>query len=128
VIELNGELIAEYLDQREMYAGANIMIRRRGDRDKAEEPTTYLGLAVTAPVERGHERPVVTSGDGVAFRWPAPEWSREVVGQEPPLGFSIDEVGAALGGAGHEPLHSTDTAVAKSPVQGRAGERSSGER
>jgi hypothetical protein len=52
--------IAEYLDQRELYIGAHIMIRR--DRDKVEvpEPTTYLGLAMAAPVAAGHERPCIT--------------------------------------------------------------------
>jgi len=43
--------IAEYLDQRELYIGAHIMIRR--DRDEVEgersEPSTYLAMALSAP-------------------------------------------------------------------------------
>jgi hypothetical protein len=134
VIELNGELIAEYLDQRELY-GVATMLKRRADEESAEGPgpTTYLGLAVTAPVERGHERPVVTSGDGIGFRWPAPEWSADPCGVEPPLNFSVDEVPPNCGGAGgqivregiaNEPLqHSTDRevteAVSKERPRGR---------
>ena len=119
MVELNGlDEIAEWLDQRELY-GVATMLKRRADEESAEGPgpTTYLGMQVAAPVERGHERPVVTSGDGVAFRWPAPQWSADVVGQEPPLGVDISEVGAALGGAS-EPL--PDSEVTEAPVSGRA--------
>jgi hypothetical protein len=68
------------------------------------------------------ERPVVTSADGIAFNWPAPAWSIDPCGIEPPLNYSIDEL-PALGGAS-APLHnSTDTEVAGAPVQdGRAGD------
>ena len=39
-----------------------MVIRRQGERGEAQgpEPTTYLGLAMAAPVERGHERPCIT--------------------------------------------------------------------
>jgi hypothetical protein len=101
--------IAEYLDQRELYIGAHIMIRR--DRDKVEgpEPTTYLGLAMAAPVAAGHERPCITGASStlmLPLRLPANSpWSGDPVGDELPLGFSIDEL-PALGGAS-EPLHSS---------------------
>jgi hypothetical protein len=129
VIELNGlDEIAEYLEERELY-GVATMLKRRPDEESAEGPgpTTYLGMQVAAPVERGHERPVVTSGDGVAVKWPAPGWSTDVVGQEPPIGFSVDEVPPNCGGAGgtismaregiaNEPL--PDSEIAEAPVQG----------
>jgi hypothetical protein len=121
VIELNGELIAEYLDQRELYWSAH-MIKR--DRDKAEggpEPTTYLGLAVSAPVERGHVRPQVTGSQPIAPALPAsgPWAGGDPVGDELPLGFSIEEVGA-LGGAGgsHESMSGRVEIEAPAQVSG----------
>jgi hypothetical protein len=119
-VQLNGvDELSDWLDDREYYQGAHIMavIRRQGDQPEGPGPSTYLGLQVTAPADRYGERPVVTSGDGVAFRWPAPQWSADVVGQEPPLGVDISEVGAALGGAS-EPL--PDSEVTEAPVSGRA--------
>jgi hypothetical protein len=101
MVELNGlDEIAEWLDQRELY-GVATMLKRRADEESAEGPgpTTYLGMQVAAPVERGHERPVVTSADGIAFRWPGPAWSADPCGVEPPLNFSVDEVPPNCGGA-----------------------------
>jgi hypothetical protein len=97
------------------------VIRRRGEEPEGPEPTTYLGLQVSAPADMAGQRPTVTGAGGLPtmLPLPIPEWCRDPVGQEPPLGYSIAEVGAALGGAS-EPLHSTDTAVAKAPVQGSA--------
>jgi hypothetical protein len=102
-VELNGELIAEYLDQRELYIGAT-MIKRRQDEESGEAPNTYLGLAVAEPVGRFGVKPMVTGSGPVVL--PGPAWCHDPTGQEPPLNFSIDEVGAALGGAGgsHEPV------------------------
>jgi hypothetical protein len=103
-VELNGELIAEYLDQRELYIGAH-MIRRRQDEERGPEPTTYLGLAVAAPEVGGRfgVKPMVTGAQEVAPALPAGgPWAGDPVGDELPLGFSIDEL-PALGGAS-EPL------------------------
>ena len=96
--------IAEYLDQRELYIGAHIMIRR--DRDKVEgersEPSTYLAMALSAPVERGHERRCITGASKnlmLPLRLPTNSpWAGDPVGDELPLGFSIDEL-PALGGS-----------------------------
>jgi hypothetical protein len=103
MIELTSvDEISDYLDQRQLY-GMATMIKRDRDKVEGEPANTYLALAVAAPPDRYGERPVITSADGIAFRWPAPAWSADVVGTERPLGY-IDEVGA-LGGAGgsHEP-------------------------
>jgi hypothetical protein len=127
-VELNGEFIAEYLEERELYAGAHIMIRRQGDRDKAEEPTTYLGLAVAAPEVGGRfgVKPQVTGAGPVPPALPAGgPWSGDPVGDEEPLNFSIEEVGA-LGGAGgqHEPTSGRIEIAAPAQVGGEtSGER-----
>ena len=119
--------IAEYLDQRELYIGAHIMIRR--DRDKVEgpEPTTYLGLAMAAPVAAGHERPCITGASStlmLPLRLPTNSpWAGDPVPMEEPLGFSIDEL-PALGGAS-EPLRSS--VEVSTPVQGSAEDRTDGE-
>ena len=109
-VELNGQLIAEYLEERELYAGAHIMIRRQGERSEPEgpEPTTYLGLAVAAPEVGGRFgiKPQVTGVGPVPPALPASgPWAGDPVGNEEPLNFSIDEL-PALGGAS-EPLHSS---------------------
>jgi hypothetical protein len=123
MIELNGELIAEYLDQRELYGVAHIMIRRQGDQgnDEAGEPRTYLGTALIGRAEDNRGQVYVTGSTAVPEgpRLPASSpWASDPVGDEPPLGFSIDEVGAALGGAGSEPLHSSVEIAAPAQVSG----------
>ena len=96
------------------------MIRR--DRDKVEgpEPTTYLGLAMAAPVAAGHERPCITGASKtlmLPLRHPANSlWAGDPVPIEPPLGFSIDEL-PALGGAS-EPLHSSFEIAAPAQFSG----------
>jgi hypothetical protein len=117
--------IAEYLDQRELYIGAHIMIRR--DRDKVEgegsEPSTYLAMALSAPVERGHERPCITGASStlmLPLRLPTNSpWAGDPVPMEEPLGFSIEEVGA-LGGAGgsHESMSGRDEIADPAQVGG----------
>jgi hypothetical protein len=107
-VELNADLIAEYLDQRELYAMAQ-MIKRDRDEEAGEPASMYLAMALSAPVERGHERPRVTGASGLdgapaAYMLPlsmpvGSPWAGDPVPDEPPLGFSIEEVGA-LGGAG----------------------------
>jgi hypothetical protein len=101
MIETNIDEIGEYLQERELY-GVATMLKHRADETEGErsEPTTYLGMQVAAPVDRGAERPVVTGSTAVPVALPAGgPWAGDVVGIEPPLGFSIEEVGA-LGGAG----------------------------
>jgi hypothetical protein len=110
MIELNAELIAEYLWQRELYMEAHIMIRRQGDRgnDEAGETRTYLGAALIGRAEDNRGQVFVTGSTAVPEvpRLPASSpWSGgDPCGTEPPLGFSIDEVGAALGGAGRSAI------------------------
>src|SRR6516162_8121907 len=94
-VELNADLIVDYLWQRELYLGAH-MIKRDKDAESGMEPSTYLGMQVTAPADRG-QRPQVPGAAMVVL--PAPAWCHDPCGDEPPLGYSIDEVGAALGGA-----------------------------
>jgi hypothetical protein len=116
-VELNGELIAEYLDQRELYIGAH-MIKPRQDEERGPEPTTYLGLAVAAPEVGGRlgVKPVVVGATEVPPALPAsgPWAAGDPVGDELPLGFSIDEL-PALGGAS-EPLHSSVEIAAPASV------------
>ena len=99
-VELSGELIAEYLDQRELYRIAT-MIKRRQDEESGPEPSTYLAMAVAAPVGRFGVKPIVTGASvvGDMLPLPIPAWCHDPTGIEPPLGFSIEVVGA-LGGAG----------------------------
>ena len=115
--------IAEWLEERELYIGAH-MIKRRQDEDSgAEGASTYLAMALSAPVERGHERPCITGASStlmLPLRLPANSpWASDPVGDEPPLGFSIDEVGA-LGGAGgqHEPTSGRVEIAAPAQVSG----------
>ena len=127
-VELNGQLIAEYLEERELYAGAHIMIRRQGERSEPEgpEPTTYLGLAVAAPEVGGRFgiKPQVTGAGPVPPALPASgPWAGDPVGNEEPLNFSIDEL-PALGGAS-EPIG--NGVEVSAPVQGGAKDRGDGE-
>jgi hypothetical protein len=137
VIETNIDEIGEYLDQRELYWSAH-MIRRQGERGEPEgpEPTTYLGLAVAAPEVGGRfgVKPVVVGATEVPVALPASgPWASDPCGIEPPLGFSIEEVGA-LGGAGggstltehiDEPIRAgVETSV---EVSRRSEERANGE-
>ena len=112
--------IAEYLDQRELYIGAHIMIRRDRDKVEGSEPSTYLAMALSAPVERGHERPCITGASStlmLPLRLPTNSpWAGDPVPMEEPLGFSIDEL-PALGGAS-EPLHSSVEIAAPAQVSG----------
>ena len=81
--------------------------RRQYEEAQGPEPTTYLGMQVSAPVDHAGQRPQVT-GATERVVLPGPAWCHDPTGQEPPLNFSIEEVGAALGGAGgmHEPVGS----------------------
>jgi hypothetical protein len=102
------------------------MIRRRQDEEaQGPEPTTYLGMQVAAPVDRGGQRPqVIGAAEMVVL--PGPAWCHDPTGIEPPLNFSIEEVGAALGGAGgmHEPVGSGVEIAAPAQVSGEtSGER-----
>jgi hypothetical protein len=103
------------------------MIRRQGDRDKAEEPTTYLGLQVAAPEVGGRfgARPMVTGATEVPVALPASgPWAGDPCGDEPPLGFSIDEL-PALGGTS-EPLRCVEVSEAVQ-VSGDSAERTNAE-
>ena len=100
-VELNGELIGEYLDQRELYGIATMIRRRQDEEAQGSEPTTYLGMQVSAPVDRAGQRPQVT-GAAEMVVLPGPAWSHDPTGIEPPLGIDISEL-PALGGAS-EPL------------------------
>jgi hypothetical protein len=62
-VELNGELIGEYLDQRELYGIATMIRRRQDEEAQGPEPRTYLGMQVAAPVDRAGQRPMVTGAD-----------------------------------------------------------------
>ena len=132
MIELNGELIAEYLDQRELYGIATMIKRRQDEEAQGPEPTTYLGLALSAPEVGGRfgVKPMVTGATEVPVALPAsgPWAGGDPCGIEPPLNFAIDEVGAALGGAGSEPLHSAGAEVSSPQVSGCAEEHDSGQR
>jgi hypothetical protein len=129
MIELNGELIAEYLEERELY-GVAVMLKRRADEESAEGPqaTTFLAMAMAEPGlgRFGEVKPDVTGATEVPVALPAGgPWAGDPVGMEPPLGYAIDEIGAALGGAGNGPL--SDRAVAGAPQgQGRREDRSGG--
>jgi hypothetical protein len=108
-VELNGDLIAEYIEERELYGVAQ-MIRRQGDQgnDEAGEPRTYLGTALIGRAEDNRGQVFVTGSTAVPEgpRLPASSpWASDPVPMEEPLGFSIEEVGA-LGGAGgsHESM------------------------
>jgi hypothetical protein len=108
------------------------MIRRRqGERSEPEgpEPTTYLGLAVANPDVggRGGVRPMVTGAEPVPPALPAsgPWAGGDPCGNELPLGFSIEEVGA-LGGAGgqYESMSGRVEIAAPAQVSGEtSGER-----
>jgi hypothetical protein len=111
-VELNGlDEIGEYLDQRDLYIGAH-MIKRRQDETEGErsEPTSYLAMAVSDPgLGRFGVKPMVTGADAVALPAGGP-WAGDVVGQEPPLGFSIEEL-PALGGASEPPLRCVEVST-----------------
>ena len=101
------------------------MIKRRQDEEaQGPEPTTYLGLAVADEVGgRFGVKPMVTGSGPLVL--PGPAWCHDPTGIEPPLGFSIDEVGAALGGAS-EPLRCVEVSEAVQVLGGQT-ERSDGE-
>jgi hypothetical protein len=120
-VELNGELIADYLDQRELWSIAT-MIKRDKDEAEGSAPNTYLGLQVVAPEVGGRfgVRPMVTGATEVPVALPASgPWAGDPCGDELPLGFSIEEVGA-LGGAGgqHESMSGRVEIAAPAQVSG----------
>jgi hypothetical protein len=125
-VELNAELIVEYLDQRELYWSAH-MIRRQGERSEPEGPqaSTYLAMALADDVGgRFGVKPQVTGAGPVPPALPASgPWAGDPVGNEEPLNFSIEEL-PALGGAS-EPLRSS--VEVSTPVQGSAEDRTDGE-
>jgi hypothetical protein len=127
VIETNIDELAEYLWQREMYIGAH-MIKRKQDEEAVPPASTYLAMAVAEPAGRFGVKPMVTGSGPVPSALPASgPWAGDPVGDELPLGFSIEEVGAALGGAGgqYEPPVGNGVEVSV-PVQGSAEDRTDG--
>ena len=102
MIETNIDEAADEVELRELWSIAT-MIKRRQDEDSgAEGASTYLAMALSAPVERGHERPCITGASKnlmLPLRLPTNSpWAGDPVGDELPLGFSIDEL-PALGGS-----------------------------
>ena len=100
------------------------MIKR--DKDAVDGPpaSTYLAMAMADDV--GGVKPAVVGATEVPVALPAsgPWAGGDPCGIEPPLNFSIDEVGAALGGASSEPLHSSVEIAAPAQVSGAgSGER-----
>ena len=98
------------------------MIRRQGDRDKAEEPTTYLGLAVAAPEVGGRFgiKPMVTGATEVPVALSASgPWAGDPVPDEEPLGYSVEDV-PVCGGAGgsHESTSGRVEIAAPAQVSG----------
>jgi hypothetical protein len=132
-IQTNIDEAVEQVEWRELWSIAT-MIRRQGERSEPQGPpaSTYLAMAMAAPVDRGAQRPMVTGADLSAL--PGPGWCHDPTGQEPPLNYSVDEVPPNCGGAGgtiavvgenraDEPLRGVETSV---EVSGGAKERSSG--
>jgi hypothetical protein len=107
-----------------MWWRACCMIKR--DKDAVDGPpaSTYLAMAMADDV--GGVKPAVVGATEVPVALPAsgPWAGGDPCGIEPPLNFSIDEVGAALGGASSEPLHSSVEIAAPAQVSGAgSGER-----
>jgi hypothetical protein len=120
-VETNIDEAADEVELRELWSIATMITRRQDEEAQGPEPTTYLGLAVAAPEVGGRfgVRPMVT-GAAEMVVLPGPAWCHDATGQEPPLGFSIEEVGAALGGAGgqHESTSGRDEIAAPAQVSG----------
>jgi hypothetical protein len=128
MIETNIDEAAEQVEWRELWSIATMIKRRQDEEGQGPEPTTYLGLALSAPEVGGRfgSKPVVVGSEPVPAALPASgPWAGDPCGIEPPLGFSIDEL-PALGGAS-EPLHSAGVEVSAPQVSGGAGEHDSGE-
>jgi hypothetical protein len=86
-----------------MWWRACCMIKRKQDEGEGERsaPTSYLGLQMADPgFGRFGVRPLITGATEVAAALPAGGPWHDPVGQEPPLGFSVDEVPPNCGGAG----------------------------
>jgi hypothetical protein len=98
-----------------MWWRACCMIRRDKDAVEGPQASTYLAMAMAEPGGRFGAKPMVT-GAAEMVVLPGPAWCHDPTGIEPPLGFSIEEVGAALGGAGSEPLHSAGVEVSSPQV------------
>ena len=106
------------------------MIRR--DRDKGEgersEPSTYLAMALSAPVERGHERPCITGASStlmLPLRLPTNSpWAGDPVPMEEPLGYSVEDV-PVCGGAGGQHESTSGRIEIEAPAQ--VGGETSGE-
>jgi hypothetical protein len=107
-IQTNVDEIGEYLQERELY-GVAIMLKRRADEESAEGPgpTTFLGLQMAEPgLGRFGVKPMVTGATEMPVALPAsgPWAGGDPVGDEGPLGFSIDELPALGGASASEPL------------------------
>ena len=127
MIETNIDEIADYLWQRELYIGAHMIRRRQGERGEPEgpQPTSYLAMAMAEPgLGRFGVKPAVVGSGPVPVALPAGgPWAGDVVGIEPPLGFSIEEL-PALGGAS-EPVG--NGAEVSGAVSGNSEEHDSGQ-
>jgi hypothetical protein len=125
-VETNIDEAADEVELRELWSIATMIRRRQDEEAQGPEPTTYLGLALSAPEVGGRfgVKPVVVGSGPVPVAMPASgPWAGDPCGIEPPLGFSIEEVGA-LGGAGgqHEPA-ACEIAVPASHSGEGSGER-----
>ena len=129
-VETNIDEAADEVELRELWSIAT-MIRRRQDEEAGPPASTYLAMAVADDVGgRFGVKPQVTGSQPIAPALPAsgPWAGGDPCGIEPPLNFAIDEVGAALGGAGSEPVHSAGAEVSSPQVSGCAEEHDSGQR
>jgi hypothetical protein len=121
-VETNIDEAAEQVELRELWSIATMIKRRQDEEAQGPEPTTYLGMQVSAPVDRAGQRPQVT-GAAEMVVLPAPAWSHDRTGIEPPLGIDISEL-PALGGAS-EPLRCVE--VSAPQVSGDQTSNSDGE-
>jgi hypothetical protein len=121
-IQTNVDEAAEQIELRVLWRSTMTELSK-----KDAIPTTYLGLQMVAPDvcaggRFGVVKPMVVGSTAFPAALPGSAWSTEVVGNEEPLNFSIEEL-PALGGAS-EPLHSSVEVSA--PVQGSAEDRADG--
>jgi hypothetical protein len=121
-VETNIDEAADEVELRELWSIATMIRRRQDEEAQGPEPKTYLGLALSAPEVGGRfgVKPMVV-GSGPFPAAPAGSaWSTEVVGNEEPLNYAVDEVGAALGGAGgsHESMSGRVEIAAPAQVGG----------
>jgi hypothetical protein len=119
-IQTNVDEAAEQIELRVLWRSTMTELSK-----KDAIPTTYLGLQMVAPdVAAGGRfgvvKPMVTGATEVPVALPASgPWAGDPCGDELPLGFSIEEVGA-LGGAGgsHESMSGRVEIAAPAQVSG----------